>query len=157
GSSRAVEAPRFPQLDNVEITERGTSSGMSVEMGPGGTVQRSTKTFTYVLSPRAAGEQVLDVEVTIAGKTYKPAIVPTLTVHPQGFVPEPETTEAGDRPPAPESDVIVWPVVDKTKAYVGEQIIYTLQIWDRSNGNLTVTEQPTFKDFWSENLDDPRQ
>jgi hypothetical protein len=156
GSSRAVQMPRFPKLENVDISERGTSTGISVDMSPGGGMQRSTKTFTYVLSPRAVGEHVIDIEVDVSGQTFKPAIAPTLTVHPQGYVPEPEPAEAGDRPPAPESDVIVWPVVDKTKAYVGEQIVYELQIWDRSNGNLTVTSQPTFKDFWSENLEDPR-
>lgn len=157
GSSRAIQPPRFAKLAQVDISSRGTSTGMSVDMGPGGTVQRATKTFTYVLSPRAAGEHVIAIEVDVAGQTYKPAVAPKLTVNPPGFEPEPEEAEAGDRPPAPDSDVIVWPVVDKTKAYVGEQIVYELQIWDRSSGNLTVATQPTFKDFWSENLDDPRK
>lgn len=157
GRSGAIAPPRFPKLANVEVTERGSSTGMSVEMGPGGTVQRSTKTFTYVLSPRAAGEHVIDVEVDVLGQTFKPAVAPKLIVTGEGYEPEPEPAEPGDRPPGPDSDVIVWPVVDKTKVYVGEQIVYELQIWDRSNGNLTVTSQPTFKDFWSENLDDPRQ
>lgn len=158
-TSRGIQAPRFLGLANVDITERGTSSGMSVEMGPGGTVQRATKTFTYVLSPRAVGEHVINIEVDVAGQTFKPAVTPKLTVTGQGVEPkpEPEAAEPDDRPPAPDSDVIVWPVVDKSKVYVGEQIIYELQIWDRSSGNLTVTSQPTFKDFWSENLDDPRQ
>jgi hypothetical protein len=155
--SRSVTAPRFLKLDNVDITERGTSTGMTVEMGPSGTIQRTTKTFTYVLSPRAVGEHVINVEVEVAGQTFKPAVVPTLVVTGLGFQPEPEPAKAGDRPPGPDSDVIVWPVVDKAKVYVGEQIIYELQIWDRSNGQLAVTSQPTFKDFWSENIDDPRQ
>lgn len=157
GNHRAYYEPRFPKLENVDIIERGTSSGTSVEMGPGGALYRSTKTFTYVLSPREAGEHTIDVEVKIDGETYKPAVVPKLVVNPPGFVPEAEPAQAKDRPPHPDSDVIVWPVVDKAKVYVGEQIIYELQIWDRSNGNLSVTSQPTFKDFWSENLDDPRQ
>lgn len=156
GSSRHVQQPRFIGLDDVDIIERGTSTGLSVEMGPNGGT-RSTKTFTYVLAPRTTGEHVIAVEVDFIGETYKPAVAPKLVVTGQGFVPEPEAATPGDRPPGPDSDVIVWPVVDKSKVYVGEQIIYELQIWDRSNGNLTVTSQPTFKDFWSENLDDPRQ
>jgi hypothetical protein len=155
-TSRHVQAPRFIGLENVDITERGTSTGLSVEMGPNGRT-RSTKTFTYVLSPRAAGEHVINVEVDFISETYKPAVAPKLVVTEQEFLPAPEPGQAADRPPVPDSDVIVWPVVDKAKVYVGEQIIYELQIWDRSNGNLTVTSQPTFKDFWSENLDDPRQ
>jgi hypothetical protein len=156
GSSRHVQQPRFLGLDDVDIIERGTSTGLSVEMGPNGS-SRSTKTFTYVLAPRTIGEHEIDVEVDFIGKTYKPTVAPKLVVTGVGFVPEPEQATPGDRPASADSDVIVWPVVDKSKVYVGEQIIYELQIWDRSNGNLTVTSQPTFKDFWSENLDDPRQ
>jgi hypothetical protein len=156
GSSRHVKPPRFLGLDDVDIIDRGISTGLSVEMGPSGTT-RSTKTFTYVLAPRTVGEHVVAVEVDFVGETYKPTVAPKLTVTGQDFQPEPEPAKPGDRPPGPDSDVIVWAVVDKSKVYVGEQIIYELQIWDRSNGNLTVTSQPTFKDFWSENLDDPRQ
>jgi hypothetical protein len=152
-----IGAPSFAKLDNVEVTARGSSSGVSVQMGAGGALRLATKTFTYVLSPRTVGEHVIDVEVEVGGQKFKPAVSPKLIVTGKGFEPEPEPAKPGDRPPAPDSDVIVWPVVDKSKVYVGEQIIYELQIWDRSNGNLTVTSQPTFKDFWSENLDDPRQ
>jgi hypothetical protein len=151
-----IGTPSFSKLENVDVSARGSSSGVSMEMGPGGAVRRATKTFTYVLSPRAVGEHVIDIEVDVGGKKFKPAMTPKLVVVGKDFEPAPEPAQPGDRPPAPDSDVIVWPVVDKSKVYVGEQIIYQLQIWDRSNDNLTVTSQPTFKDFWSENLDDPR-
>src|SRR5688572_27342538 len=48
--SGSIAAPSFAKLENVEVNARGTSTGVSMQMGPGGATRRATKTFTYVLS-----------------------------------------------------------------------------------------------------------
>jgi hypothetical protein len=154
---QAIGAPRFIGLDGVEVSSRGTSSGMSVEVSGARSVRRTSKTFTYVLTPRVAGEHEIQIEVEIAGQAYRPATAPELVVTGEGFEPELEHDKAGDAPPSPDAEVIVWPVVDKATAYVGEQIIYELQIWERARGNLTIAAAPTFKDFWSEDLQSAQQ
>jgi hypothetical protein len=154
---QAISDPRFIGLEGVEVSSRGTSSGMSVEVSGSGSVRRSSKTFTYVLTPRVAGEHEIQIEVEIAGQAYRPATAPTLLATGEGFEPELEHDKAGDAPPSPDAEVIVWPVVDKATAYVGEQIIYELQIWERARGNLTIAAAPTFKDFWSEDLQSAQQ
>src|SRR5690606_39939819 len=114
--------------------------------------RRATKTFTYLLSPHRAGEFEIEVEVEVDGEDHRPAEKPTLIATGEPVQSVIEQGKAGDRPDDPTAEVIVWPVVDKASAYVGEQIVYELQIWERTNGNLSVTSTPTFKDFWSENL-----
>jgi hypothetical protein len=153
----AIGTPRFPNLEGVEVSARGSSSGFSVEISGARQVRRSTKTFTYVLTPRTAGEHEIEVEVEVGGRSYRPAAPPKLVATGEGFSPEPEHGKAGDQPPAPDAEVIVWPVVDKSTAYVGEQVVYELQIWERTRGNLTVAAAPTFKDFWSEDLQQPQR
>ncbi|KIG18129.1 BatD protein [Enhygromyxa salina] len=154
---QAIPAPRFVGLDQVAVTSRGTSSGLSVEYSGGRSVRRSTKTFTYVLTPRTAGEHPIKVELEIAGQVYRPATTPKLIATGDDYEPELEHDKASDAPDTPDAEVIVWPVVDKATAYVGEQIIYELQIWERARGNLTIAAAPTFKDFWSEDLQTPEQ
>ncbi len=147
-----IGQPRFSGVDEIDMSARGSSSGMSVSFDGRGRSSRSTKTFTYVLSPRKAGEFEIGVEVEVDGKVRRPASKPKLTATDEGIQPKLEAGKAGDAPEEPDAEVIVWPVVDKAKVYVGEQIVYELQIWERVNSNLSVTSTPTFKDFWSENL-----
>jgi hypothetical protein len=148
----AIGQPRFVGLDGVDVSARGTSSGTSVQIGGGRRVQRSTKTFTYVLSPREAGEYTIDIEVEVDGVVRRGSTKPKLVATGEPIQSVVEVGKAGDQPSDPNVEVVVWPVVDKAKVYVGEQIVYELQIWDRSSGNLSITTAPTFKDFWSEDL-----
>jgi len=147
-----IGQPRFSGLDDVTVVARGTSSGTSIQVGGGQRFRRATKTFTYLLSPHRAGEFEIEVEVEVDGEDHRPAEKPTLIATGEPVQSVIEQGKAGDRPDDPTAEVIVWPVVDKASAYVGEQIVYELQIWERTNGNLSVTSTPTFKDFWSENL-----
>lgn len=152
-----IAEPRFGQLEGVEVSSRGSSSGMSIEISAGRRMRRSTKTFTYVLTPRKAGEHTLELSVEVDGRRYAPETPPKLLAVGEDFVPKVEEARPGDKPTAADSEVIVWPVVDKAKAYVGEQIVYELQIWERARGNLSIGSAPTFKDFWSEDLDTQKQ
>lgn len=154
---RRISQPTFTGLDDVDVSAAGTSSGTSIQIGGGSRVQRSTKTFTYVLSPREAGEFEIGVEVEVDGEQHRPSKPPKLTATgeaPQALV---EEGKANDAPQDPDAEVIVWPVVDQAKVYVGQQILYELQIWERANGNLSVTSTPTFKDFWAEDLLPPER
>jgi hypothetical protein len=147
-----IGQPSLSGLDDVSVTAQGTSSGVSVSVGVGSRSRRATKTFTYVLSPRKAGEFEIGVEVEVDGEVRRPASKPKLTASGEALKPKLEVGKAGDAPQDPDAEVIVWPVVDKAKAYVGEQIVYELLIWERVNSNLSIGSAPTFKDFWSENL-----
>ncbi len=152
-----IGEPKFSGVDGLDIISRGTSSGMSIEIANGRRVQRSTKTFTYLVSPREAGEYAIGVEVEVDGVAHRPERKPKLSATGEALEPQVEAGKAGDTPQDPSAEVIVWPVVDKATAYVGEQIVYELQIWERRNLQIEISSAPTFKDFWSENLSDERR
>lgn len=150
-----IGEPRFVGLDHVDVSSRGVSSGLSVALHGSTRVQRSTKTFTYVLTPRQAGDHTIKVEVEVDGQVQRATTKPTLTATGAGQKPAAAVVaqaKPNDTPPASDDEVIVWPVVNKNRVYVGEQIVYELQIWEDVRANLSVTAAPTFKDFWSENL-----
>lgn len=152
-----IGEPRFPELEDVDVQSRGSSSGTSVSIINGRADRRSTKTYTYVLAPRKAGSFTIPVEVEVDGKVHRPAIAPKLIATGEAPAAAVDSGEAvSESPQSADSEVIVWPVVNQSTAYVGEQLIYELQVWDRSRGNLQVSSLPTFKDFWSVDLELPR-
>jgi hypothetical protein len=47
----------------------------------------------------------------------------------------------------------LWTRLDKSKVYVGEQIVYTLEVYERLPfPNIQLRALPGFQDFWSEEL-----
>ncbi len=48
---------------------------------------------------------------------------------------------------------MVWPVVDSSEVWVGQQKVKELHIWSRVFSRLELTKLPTFKDFWTEELE----
>jgi hypothetical protein len=55
--------------------------------------------------------------------------------------------------PRPQGDLFLWTRLDKSKAYVGEQLVYTLEVYERLPfPNIQLRALPGFQDFWSEEL-----
>jgi hypothetical protein len=47
----------------------------------------------------------------------------------------------------------LWTRLDKPKAYVGEQLLYTLEVYERlAFPNFQLRTLPGFQDFWTEEL-----
>ena len=122
-----------------DLTPEAVIRSVTVASGLGG-----TSAYTWLKIP------VVDDMERVAAASTLPMLLLGGEVQAE---PQLEHDKAGDKPTEADEEVIVWPVVDKAKVYVGEQIVYELQIWDRGNANLAIATSPTFKDFWSENLD----
>ncbi len=155
-----IGQPRFAPLEGLTILPRGTSSGMSMQFGGGTRVSQTTKTHTYLVSASKPGEYAIDIEVEVDGTFYQPASKPKLSV---GGVAAPiDPSEAvdpelrGASPASADEAIIVWPVVDASEVWVGQQVVYELQIWSRVFTRLELAKLPTFKDFWTEELEVPR-
>ncbi|EDM79764.1 putative batD protein [Plesiocystis pacifica SIR-1] len=153
---RDVSRPRFVAVDGLSVEARGTSTSISSTFGPGGGQRTASRTYTYAVTALTPGTYALDIDVEVDGEILHPIAKPKLEVVGIAAI-EPEQGKASDVPEDPEQEVIVWPVVDRAEAYVGEQIIYQLQIWERVNGNLSMAGAPSFKDFWSNDLDTPKK
>ncbi|MFV8752073.1 BatD family protein [Nannocystaceae bacterium ST9] len=150
----SVGQPRFANTEGLTIQNRGVSSGVAVQFGTGSrNSSRRTNTYTYVIVPSQPGEYEIDIEVEVDRVKYEPAIKPKLSVGGEALPDEPVAPEAGAVPVSADEAIIVWPVVDASKVYVGQQVVYELQIWSRVFGRLELIKLPTFKDFWTEELD----
>ncbi len=148
-----IADPEFPGLKDVEVMLESSSSGMSVQFINGKRSAQRTKTFMYVLVPTAPGDIEIPVEVEVGSEKFSPASKPKLTVTGSAIAAAPaEQPEVGALPPSAEREVYVWPVVDAAEVYVGEQLVYELQIWSRSVGRLELDNLPAFKDAWTTDL-----
>lgn len=151
-----IGQPRFTGSEALTIETGMTSSGVSVQFGMGSRSSQATKTYTYIVSASSPGEYELGIEVEVDGKKYTPASKPKLSVGGSAPANEPVTPELGATPTG-NDEVIVWPVVDASEVWVGQQVVYELQVWARVMTRLEMTKLPTFKDFWTEELEVTRQ
>ncbi|RMG99529.1 MAG: protein BatD [Deltaproteobacteria bacterium] len=163
-----VPEPILPSALDQAFEVQGPFIGSSSHIVATGSriTRRETRTYTYELVPLRAGvfdlrafvpgpggtriaSNPLRVEVVggaqaMAGAgsaSAAPQADPTRDVH--GF---PKPTE-------PAGDVFVWAAVDRDEVYVGEQVNYTLDVYERNRFvNVQIRNLPSFKDFWTEEL-----
>lgn len=150
---KRIGQPRFTGAEALTIQTGMTSSGVSVQFGMGSRSSQSTKTYTYIVSASSPGEYEIGIEVEVDGKQYSPATKPKLSVGGEAKASEPVTPEAGAVPISAQDEIMVWPIVDGSEVWVGQQIVYELQVWARIMARMELTKLPTFKDFWTEELE----
>ena len=156
-----VPEPVLPDLATMGLalagppsTFRSTSSSFSFGTGRGSTiVSRTTQTYVYTLLPSKPGRFELPVHV-MSGKTKVSAPrVPVLEVTGQAAPQEPIVPGADTGPTQPQGDLFLWTRIDKPSLYVGEQLTYTLEVYERLPfPNIQLRQLPGFQDFWSEQL-----
>lgn len=156
-----VPEPVLPDLAAMGLalagppsTFRSTSSSFSFGTGRGSTiVSRTTQTYVYTLLPSKPGRFELPVHV-LSGKTKISAPrVPVLEVTGQAAPQEPIVPGADTGPTQPQGDLFLWTRIDKPSLYVGEQLTYTLEVYERLPfPNIQLRQLPGFQDFWSEQL-----
>ncbi len=109
-----------------------------------------TQDLTIV--PLKAGEFEMGFSVVVDGETIE-SNVPVLTVT-EGAVPEAtDAMAAGAGPTQPNGDIFLWATTDKPTVYVGQQLTYALDVYERRQYlNVHLRKPPTFSDFFSEEL-----
>lgn len=135
-------------------TFRSTSSSFSFGTGRSTTsTSRTTQTYVYTLLPSKPGRFELPVHV-MNGKTKVAAPrVPVLEVTGEALPQEPVVPGADTGPTQPQGDLFLWTRIDKPSLYVGEQLTYTLEVYERLPfPNIQLRQLPGFQDFWSEQL-----
>ncbi len=152
--SGSLPEPTFPDegLDGLSIVRRGSSFNSSFSMVNGTTTSKTSRTFKYLVMPKAPGTYELDVKVgTTAAK-----VIPTLKVTGEAIA-EPPPPTAGERPKKAPGEVFLWPSVDREEVYVGQALLYRFELWERSNASISMSSLPAFKDFYAEDLPSPRR
>lgn len=152
GARRA--RPTLPEAleGDFEIVRSIPGSSMSASFGiPGG---GSSTEFTHDLTivPLKAGTYEMGFVVDVGGETVK-SNVPVLTVTESVAAPQTDAVVSGSVPTEPNGDIFVWVSTDKATAYVGQQITYALDVYERRQfRNVHLRKPPTFADFFSEEL-----
>jgi hypothetical protein len=164
GATR-ISNPRLEGMENFQII----SSSSSQQFGfYNGRMERRT-TFTYILNPQKTG--ILEV-----GKSTIEADSQTLTTRAQtlNVVGSYSQYQPGSnyqhqqnqyysqqqqqhKPKATGQEVIFEADVDNTNPYQNQQIIYTIRVYLKSQLDQPNLEQPEFKDFIVEPLQDQTQ
>jgi len=109
--------------------------------------KRQTKAF---ITPNAAGTYELKFSVEVAGKAFESNSVTVEVLEAGAALPEPPPGRDPTEAPGP---VFLWATVDKNEAYVGEQISYALDVYERSAFlGIHLRKPPSFTDFFTEEL-----
>ncbi|MEE9382067.1 MAG: BatD family protein [Nannocystaceae bacterium] len=151
GRAGVTSEPSLPELDGLHFEPQGVSSwGQSTVFSNGRIYPRHSRTYTYALVPSKQGSFPLNVKVGADGRRVGPSHVPVLQV-------SGGASSAADARPIPgdvvaRGETFVLPAVDKKRVYVGEPMVYTVEIWTRRSERLGVRTLPTFRDFWTEQL-----
>jgi hypothetical protein len=141
------------EIVGVPASFRSTSSSFSFGTGRGSAMTtRTTQTTVYTLVASKPGRIELPVHVMDGKTKIAVARVPVVEVTGQAASGEPVAADAND-PTEPQGDIFLWTRVDKPTLFVGEQLTYTLEIYERLPFlQIQLRQLPGFQDFWSEEL-----
>lgn len=133
---------------------RSTSSSFSFGTGRGSAVvSRTSQTYVYTLIPSKPGRFELPVHVMVDKTKVSAPRVPVLEVTGAALPQTPVAPGENTGPTEPQGDLFLWTRVDKPSVYVGEQLTYSLEVYERLPfPNIQLRQLPGFQDFWSEQL-----
>lgn len=155
GEGAGIPDPVLPDLAALGITLAGDPStyrGFSTMIINGTVQRRATQTYSYTLIPGKPGSLSLPVHVMNGAVKIKAPRTPVLEVTGTAPVATPIAGGSGD-PTTAQGDMFLWTRLDKPRAYVGEQLIYVLEVYERLPfPNIQLRALPGFQDFWSEEL-----
>jgi len=160
GDVANVPAPTIPQITDFNIYSAGQSHSISFVNGR----VSSSLTYNYVLVPKSTGKFTIPPFVINigGGKSYQTEAIEIEVVQAaqQQLAPSQQQQQRrqqrfrrGDR----QAYVFLKASLDKTKAYVGEQITLTMQFF--YSVNLLSQPQytpPQISGFWTEDLPPPK-
>jgi hypothetical protein len=161
GEGRGVPDPVLPDFVALGLTLAGPpssfrSSSSSLSFGTGRATTSTTRTIqtsTYVLIPTRPGKFSLPVHVMNGAQKISAERIPVLEVTGTAVAAAEPVAGSEAGPTEAQGDIFLWTRLDRPKAYVGEQVTYTLEVYERLPfPNIQLRTLPGFQDFWSEDL-----
>lgn len=152
GARAPSQLPWPSALDGkFEISEASTSGGWSGSIILGGPSSRVySRQTTARITPHEAGAYELSFSVDIAGSRFESNVVTLEVIGADEPLPEPPP---GRDPTEPQGEVFLWATVDKDEVYVGEQLSYALDVYERRSFlGIHLRKPPSFTDFFTEEL-----
>lgn len=155
GSDHGLVPPTPQAVDeHFEVANESNSNGSQLSFGMGGRARIEVYTRNLLIIPLEAGEFDLGFSIEVDGKTIE-SNVPKLTVL-EADVPDGPDGSSDGLPTEAVGDIFLWASTDQPKVYVGQQVTYALDIYQRRVANMHLRKPPTFADFFSEELSLPK-
>lgn len=150
-----------PSFDKFSVLS-GPNQSTSMQWING--AMSSSISYSFILAAPQEGEFTIGpASIKADGKIYSTEPVKIKVV--KGVVPQPQQQPKGQQQPQNSSQggnvsdyVFIKLYLDKSKAYLGEQIIATYKIYMRANPvSNDVDRLPTFNGFWTQEIELPQQ
>ncbi|HWB73445.1 MAG TPA: BatD family protein [Nannocystaceae bacterium] len=154
GTGRVPEV-KIPEAlsEGFEITQRMQSGGgFRISFGTGGSSRTVNDSMTLVAVALKPGKFKLSFTVDDAGTKVTSNVV-EITVTGEAKPADATPIAAASKPTVARGDVFVWAATDKTTAYVGEQLEYNLDVYERTMlSSVSMRTPPSFTDFYTYDL-----
>ncbi|MCB9567544.1 MAG: protein BatD [Myxococcales bacterium] len=160
GGSEDLPEPRLPDLAAMGLAVEGPTTNYRTQTSwiNGRSSSSVRLTYVYYLIPSKPGRFELPVTLKDGARTVRAPSIPVLEVSGEAPAATATAPEANAKPTDARGDVFVWAMIDKPSLYVGEQLTYTMEVYERVRfQNIHLRELPGFQDFWSEELPEGRQ
>lgn len=145
GDMQSYEAPAFTDFD-VLRTSQGQSTNITIRGNQQVMVRRITR--SYLIRPRKTGQLTIEpAKVRIEGQLLETEPI-TITVTGSGTNPSPTPSPNN----LPKKNIFVRAVVNKTSAYVGEQVLLSYKLYTRQNIASYNEPTTTYAGFWKEDI-----
>jgi len=154
-----VPLPVLPDLEAKGFSVEGPSTSVRTQTSwVNGRSSSSVRvTYVYYLIASKPGRFELPITVKDGGRVVRAPSVPVLEISGSAVTGAAMTPGANAKPTEARGDVFLWATIDKPSLYVGEQLTYTMEVYERLRfQNIQLRELPGFQDFWTEELPDGR-
>jgi hypothetical protein len=148
---------RSPEMrDFVVLSGPNQSTSMSYVNGN----MSQSLSFSYIITAQREGKfSIGPATIVVNGKTISSkALVIEVVKNPAANQNQGNQNRNQEQSTGDNSDLFIRATVDKSKVYVGEQLLVTFKIYTKVNiVQNALTKAPVFNGFWSEDIISPNQ
>ncbi len=147
--SGSVPDPTLPVAlaDAFEVVSQFSSTSARTSFGTGGSSRSVSVTVEIGAIALKPGKHELQFTVDDGDTEVKSNTV-TVEVEGEAKADEPTAVASTSKPTESPADVFLWATTDKARAYVGEQVTYALDVYERRQLiSVTLRTPPSFPDF----------
>ncbi len=156
---------KAPSLNGFDILMGpSTSSSSSIQIINGQVSQSVSYSYTYILTATKEGKYMIEpAEANVGGKTYKSNSISIEVVKGNQSTTQQNNqnqnqSQTNNSVDVSGDDVFVRVTLNKTDVIQGEQIVATITIYTKLNiVGFEDMKFPSFKGFWSDDLESPTQ
>lgn len=137
-------------IGNFEVSGIQDVEGWAADLFAGPAARVYTRKVSALITPKVAGKFELGLVMEVDGETVKSNVPVLEVVAADEALPQ---TPGGRAPTTAQGPVFLWATVDKEKVYVGEQVSYALDVYERRSFlGIHLRKPPSFADFFTEEL-----